>query len=58
MGVKEDLQEVLNYLSEAEQTHFEECEKEEQDNHIYKKVLSVIDWLNSPFCPLVDEDEI
>ena len=54
--VKQEIENIIEYLKESESKHFEESNKPK--DHIFRDVLAVEDWLNSPFCPLVDEDEI
>jgi len=54
--IKESISNIVNYLKELEQTHFEESGKPQ--DHIYNDVLEVEEWLESPSCPLVDEEEL
>lgn len=70
MGIYEDLKEILGYLAD-EETHFWEncncsekiqetqdvkkCVCEENENHIYRNVLKVDDWIDSPSCQLMSE---
>lgn len=56
MNIKNHITEILNYLEEDERKHFEESEEPEE--HIYKDVTAVRNWLESPSCPLVDEEEL
>jgi len=42
---KEELKKVVEYGLESEQTHYDECEKDEQGNHIYKSYKSLAEWL-------------
>ena len=35
------LEEVVKYMIEAEETHYEECSKQEQEKHIYNDVLKL-----------------
>lgn len=63
---------VLDYLADEDKNFWENCncsEKiqnmqfphlcdcEENKNHIYREVIKVNDWLESPSCPLVDSEE-
>lgn len=71
MGMKEKITEILDYLAD-EETHFWEnctcmdeckgnirnCDCEQNKNHIWRTREEVKDWLESAYCPLVDEEEL
>lgn len=73
MSIKESIYEIMEYLND-EENHFWEncscsdevknrqfehlCTCEENQNHIWRKRQEVKEWLESPFCPLVDDDEL
>jgi reverse gyrase len=44
--VLESLKKVVEYMHEFEFKHFEECDDEEKQNHIYKDVLKLQNFLN------------
>jgi len=54
--IKESLEKVIEYMKEAEAKHYEESGKPK--NHILNDVLVIDEWLNSPSCPLVDDEEL
>ena len=45
-SVLESLKKVVEYMHEFEFNHFEECDDEEKQNHIYKDVLKLQNFLN------------
>jgi len=73
MGIYEELKEILSYLAD-EENHFWEncncdediqeaqdikkCNCEENKNHIYRSVIKVDDWMDSPYSSLTSEEEI
>ncbi len=73
-GIKEQIEEIINYLEHDEDKHFWEnctcevdgteksnpshCKCEANKDHIYRTIINVKDWLESPSCPLVDEEEL
>ena len=71
--MKETIRRVLDYLADEDKHFWENCEcpeavQEAQDfakcnceankQHIHRDVRVIDDWLESGFCPLVDEDEL
>jgi hypothetical protein len=54
--MKQKIENILEYMRLSEETHFEESGKPK--NHILNDVIAVEEWLNSPYCPLVDTDEL
>ena len=46
--IKQDIEEILNYLWESEETHFEETDEEERENHIFLTLKRVREWLDKP----------
>ena len=56
MVIKNDIISLIEYILFNEKKHYEESNKPE--DHIYLMALRVKNWLNSPSCPLVDEDEL
>lgn len=54
--IKEDIQFIIDYLWEDEERHYEESEKPK--DHIFLKLKNVKEWLDSSYCPLVDEEEL
>ena len=54
--MKQKIENILEYMKESEETHFEESGKPK--DHIFNDVIAVEEWLNSPYCPLVDKDEL
>lgn len=71
--MKETIKRVLEYLQDEnihfwencqcsediqESQDFNKCKCEENQNHILRDVKKIDDWLESAYCPLVDEDEI
>jgi len=54
--MKNKIQNIIDYLFEDEKRNFEENDKPK--NHIFNDIKYVEDWLNSPSCPLVYEEEI
>lgn len=73
-GIKEKITEILNYLADEDTHFFEnctckekfdkipwmlnDCKCNENKNHIWRTREEVKDWLESPYCPLVDENEL
>lgn len=55
-GIKEHIESIINYLWDDEERNFEECDRPK--DHIFNKLKSVRYWLESPYCPLVDIDEL
>lgn len=49
MGIKEDMQDIIDYLKDFNEVGFENGKE---------KIKNVEDWLNSPYCPLIDEEEL
>jgi hypothetical protein len=37
---------MVDYLVNTEETHYQECDEPERSNHIYKDALRVAKWLN------------
>jgi hypothetical protein len=71
--MKETIKRVLEYLEDEElnfwqncrcsekvqeSQDFYRCKCEENKNHIFRDVKKIDDWLESAYCPLVDEDEL
>lgn len=54
MGMKEDIQELCNLVNKYKTIMPESIEKEK----ILAASQRVEDWLESSYCPLVDEDEL
>jgi len=54
MGTYEDIQAMIKYLWEQEEAHHD---AEPTDNHIFVAIKNVNEWLQSPSCTLVPEDE-
>lgn len=58
MGILEDLNDLISYSWEDEERHFEETEEgENKENHIFNTLKRVKDWVDSPACPLISEEE-
>ena len=70
--MKKAIEEILEYLNDEEKHFWESCncdeetknyqveplcKCEENKNHIWRTIEKVRDWLNSPSCPLTDEEE-
>lgn len=49
MGIYEDISEI---------SHFYFDNLVDLDSEEYQRYKRVVDWLNSPYCPLVEEDEV
>ncbi len=43
------LRRVIEYNYENEKKHFEECEKEQQENHIFNDVKALQEWADNDF---------
>jgi len=43
---REHLHKVLEYLWKDEQRHYEECDEEGRDNHIFVSMKAVNDWIS------------
>lgn len=71
--MKETIKRLLEYLGDEDQHFWENCQCSEEiqetqnfhrctcegnKNHIFRDVENVAEWLSSPWCPLVDEDEL
>ena len=48
------LRNILEYMEEQEQNHFEECSEEERKNHIYNDVVVVRKWLDGRMTKTID----
>lgn len=72
-SIKEEIKEILDYLEDEEKHFWENCECKEiiiakskftkcsceaNKNHIYRTIVAISNWLESPSCPLVDEEEL
>jgi len=44
--VLESMKRIIEYMKESEGKHFEECEPAEQENHIFKDVLLVDEFIS------------
>lgn len=55
-NIKQKIQNILEYMQEAEETHFEESDKPK--DHIFNDVIGVEEWIDSPYCPLLDGEEM
>lgn len=71
--MKEKIKTILEYLGDEdtsfwencqcsedvqETQDFNKCKCEENENHIFRTVKEVDDWLESAYCSLVDSDEL
>lgn len=67
-NILNDLNEILNYLGDEDKSFWENCTCgaenfrfctcEENKTHIFRAVENVRDWLNSPSCPLTEDEDI
>jgi hypothetical protein len=44
--ILKSLKQVVKYMHESEEKHFEECEEHEKENHVYNHVLVLQKFLN------------
>lgn len=58
--MKEKIKAILEYFEQEQQNCYEQSKLNGEDvsDHMYLKIKEVRDWLDSPSCPLVDEDEL
>ena len=47
--IMSSLRNVINYNYEEEQKHFEECEAEGQENHIFNDIKKLKEWADNDF---------
>ena len=71
--MKQKIKNILEYLKDEEKNFWENCtcsedvqkmenprlcECEENKNHILRDIIDVGGWVDSSYCPLVDEGEL
>lgn len=54
--MKARIRRVIDYLYDDEQKDYEASEQPE--DHIFNDLKTVDEWLESPSCPLVDDEEV
>ncbi len=47
--IMQRLRNVIEYLKDSEQKHFEECSEEEKENHIFQDVKFIDSWIKGGF---------
>ena len=55
MNILEHFDRIIDYMYDDEEKHYEESE--EKKEHIFVSIKAIKDWLESPSCPLVSEEE-